>query len=535
MLDRLRPLSRAAFWVGWALASSLMFGGCASATHGTDAGPTEDAPGVPRRVLAPVGPSSITLAPVAERTVRFRVEDESGRGLAGTEVAFALEGAPRGSTLRQLGSLSDESGTASVGLVAGPEPSTFRLRATTAGAAPAVVEVSVGTEFGELEVTIDPDIDRNVQSYLVRAVPDVPCADVSGWPTGDERTLGTELSSTTFPALATSVAWTLEARGQTAAGLAVARGCVEGVRVSPTAPASVRLHVRDLPLDFAGAFSVTWSLESAALAESSRAATLEAAVGGAGGALLLDGLRAALTSGSLPDLEALDAARAAALDLRLDAELEAADAALLETLAALADEVDAGFAPLALEAALRPSASTSLSSFSVRLGAESLGIAVEPLGYSVSTTAGRDLLLVTGLELPLGAASLWVSGLEARARARSREGLAGFLRDGASCGTLVTFLSREALLAACDARCARAGCAAAGEILGARLRALAAAEDTGTSLLRADIALAAYDDDDDLRADRLEGDPTASWEPRDGSARTTVASRWVGLRDDALE
>lgn len=528
-------ISRLAVGVVGALSMGTSVGCGLSDPHpASDAGVANDAPTTPRRLLDVEGETSITLAPLAERTLRFRVSQEGGGPVADALVTFALDGLPRSSTLRQLGGTTDATGIASVVLVAGPEATTFRLRATTQGAAPAVVDVSVGTEFGELAVTLEPEVTRNVRSYLVRAVADVPCAEVPSSPTGDERTLGIELATTTFPALSTSASWTIEARGQTAAGTTVARGCVEGLRVSPTAPASARVVVRDLPLDTTGAYGVTWSLEASSLGERARSATLTAAVGDTGAEMLLDGLRGSLAATSLGEIDALDRARAASLDARLAEALRTTDTTLATTLAPLADEVDAGFGALALASTLRPASMPAISPFSVQLGADAVGAPIEPIAGSLTMAVGRDALLLTGLDVPLAPASLWIAGFRARASARSSEGLVGVIREGASCGTLVTFLTREAVLS-CDARCVREGCAQAAALLDARLEDLAASRDGAASHLRVDAMLDTHDDDDDLRADRLEGDATATWESSDGAESTPLASSWSGLRDDTLE
>ena len=500
-----------------------------------DAGLPTDAPMVPRRLLTVEGATSLTLAPLAETTLRFRVADEAGGPVEGAVVSFALDGLPRSSTLRQVSGTTDAAGIVWVALVAGPEATTFRLRATTSSAAPAVVDVSVGTEFGELAVTIEPEFTRNVHSYLVRAVADVPCADVPSSPTGDERTLGTELASTTFPALSTAASWTLEARGQTAAGTTVARGCVEGIRVAATAPASTRVVVRDLPLDTSGAFSLTWTLEASPLGARARTETFTAAVGESGAEVLLDGLRDSLAATSVTDLDALDRARAAALDSRLAEELRASRTTLGETLGPFADQIDAGFAALALESTLRPTSLPAFSPFAVRVVTYDVGMALEPLGASVSVATGGDALVVSGLELPMSPRAVWVAAFVTRVGASSSEGLTGVLRDGASCGTLASFLAREAVLAACDARCARGGGEQAAVHLEARLHELAAAPAGATPPLRPDTTLDTHDDDDDLRADRIDGYATVTWEEADGSAPTSLDSRWSALRDDTLE
>ncbi|MBN8612088.1 MAG: hypothetical protein J0L92_15950 [Deltaproteobacteria bacterium] len=517
-----------------ALAGLVPLSACTSSPlddAGSDAGPTSDAPTTPRRTLTFEGETSLTMAPLAERTLRVRLADDRGEPVVGSVIAFALDGAPRSSTLRQLESTTDASGIGSVVLVAGPQPTTFRLRATSRGAAPAAIDISVGTEFGELVVVLEPEVSRRVESYLVRAVADVSCAAVPSAPSGDERRLGVELAETTFPSLSTAAIWTIVARGQTAGGTTVAQGCVEGVRVSATATARAQVAIRDLPLDPTGNYGVTWTLAAGEVARSVRERALDDVVVDGGAALFLDGLRATLLTGALADVELLDRARGAALDERLTLALSEGDANLEASLAPLLDEVAAGFASLSLEGTLRTAGTEPVSPFLARVGTfvlEGLDTRIERL----SVVTGRDAVELAGLEVDVGASALWIAAFEARARARSADGLAGVLRDSASCGTLVTFLTREEVLPSCDARCARAGCAAAAELLLERMRATA---DDSQSVVRFDATLSSRDDDDDLRADTLDGGGDARWESEDGATTTTLETRFSAVRDDALE
>ncbi len=502
---------------------------------GADAGAPGDAPTAPPRVLTVDGESSLTLAPLAERTLRFQLSDDRRGPVSGSVVSFALDGTPRSSTLRQLDSTTDALGIASVVLVAGPQPTTFQVRATSSGAAPVTIDVSVGTEFGELVVLLEPEVSRGVDSYFVRAVADVPCADVLTTPSGDERRLATELATTTFPSLSTAASWTIVARGQTASGHTVARGCVEGVRVAATAPARASVTVRDLPLDAGGTFGVTWTLEAGGIAAGARERAFETLLGDGGAKLFLDGLHATLEAESLPDADILARARDAALDERLAETLRESGTDLADTLGSIADEVDAGFAGLELVGTVRPGGTILVSPFEVHVGADHLD---EMLDASVSRLvplAGRDAVEIAGLEVRGGAGSLWVAAFEARSRAHSPDGLAAVLRDGSSCGTLVTFLASEALLMSCDARCARTGCSAAAELLVDRMRIAAAELDASSSVIRLDATLAAGDTDDDLRADTLDAEADARWESTDGSRTTSLPTRWSALRDDTLE
>ncbi|MCC6624827.1 MAG: hypothetical protein IT385_26495, partial [Deltaproteobacteria bacterium] len=239
-----------------------------------------------RRSLVAEGPTAVTLAPLAETTLRLRVLDEAGRPVAGAPLTFAIQGAPRGSTLRQLDGTTDETGRGTVVLLAGPLATTFRVRVLTEGAAPLGFDVSVGTEFGELVVTIEPDTRRTVASYVVRAAADLPCAEAPLAPGGDERTLGTELTSTSVPALSTAADWSVDVRGLNGVGLVVARGCVEGLRVTTSEPTTALVPVRDLPLDREGGYALALSLDAREAVADARSAVLAPLAGPSARALL---------------------------------------------------------------------------------------------------------------------------------------------------------------------------------------------------------------------------------------------------------
>ncbi|MBX7193470.1 MAG: hypothetical protein K1X94_15550 [Sandaracinaceae bacterium] len=511
--------------------------GCGTSTAldaGSDAALASDAPTIPHRMLTVVGPTSLTIEPLAERTLRFSVADDLG-AVSGADVQFVLEGMVRSSTLRQLEGTTDGMGQVSVVLVAGPQPTTFRVRATTPGAAPATVDVSVGNEFGELVVTLDATVSRHVASYVVRAVADVPCAELPPSAGGDERTLGVELATTSFSALSTAASWTVEARGKTAAGIVVAQGCVEGLHVASTVPTPATLPVRDLPLDEHGAYAFAWTLAAEAVAREAQSTTLDAAVGETGATLLLDGLAGALARTSASDLDLLVRARGGALDERLAAELASTRSGLPSVLAPLADEVNAGFATLTFEATLRRADLITLSPVQARVGLDLLDPTWASGLAALRPVVGRDELTLEGLEVRVGPATLWSAALAARGLAHSADGLPGLVRDSASCGTLVTVASRESLLATCDAHCIREGCAEAGVLLAERALALGRDLDARAAVLRFDGTLTMLDDDDDLRADRLAGVGESRWQSVDATTATSLVTSIDALRDDTLE
>lgn len=499
-----------------------------------DAGIGWDAPIIPRRALSFDGEAVVTLAPLAERTLRVRLADEHGAHVGAAVVAFALEGMPRSSTLRALESVTDAQGLASVVLVAGPLPTTFRLRATSVGAAPLLLDVSVGNEFGTLEVTLEREVTRTVSHYLLRAVADVPCASVPSTPSGDERELAPSVTTTTFSTLPTSASWTMEVRGQNAEGATVARGCVEGIRVSSMSPAQASVVVRDLPLDASGPFLTSWALSAASLGTEARSATLSGAITPTGAGLLLDGLGVALAGSSVADAEVLSTARrAGTLDERLAASLRTEGATLEIDLEPLADEADTLFAALRLEGTLEPGSIPRATGFRALSGDLVLMPTLEASVARLSSVPDRDALAVGGLEVKLGAAATWVAAFEARAG--SAGALATALRDGESCASLVSFLAREALLPSCDARCVQAGCGAAAAPLLAALHTQATAFDDRMAIVRYDGVLATHDDDEDLRADRADGDGSARWESIDGMSSTAVSTHVSAERSDAVE
>jgi len=516
---------------------AAFLGGCASGPReevGADAG-TTDAPATPARSLVADGAGALRLAPLAEATLRLRLLDTAGRGVADERVSFALAGAPRSSTLRQLDATSDSDGAVSVVLVAGPMPTAFEVRATAVGAAPVLIEVSVGTEFGELEVLVRPEITRPVAAYVISTIADVPCGEITD-ATADGRRIGTELPSTRFTALSTGASWTVDVRGVTAAGNVVARGCIEGVRVASTAPSRTTVEVRDLPLRPDGAYAVSVVLAAAELAPGARSETLGAAVTDSGASLLLDGLHDELDALGTTDVGALRGARSAGLDERLTRELELAGASLPALLAPLADEAQAGLALFSLEATLRYGATTTLELPGALVGTTRIEGPFEASVGSVSLAATRDELLVGGVEFRVALGSTFVSAFVARAAARSPGGLPGYLRDGSACGAMLLVVTRERVLSACDAGCVRAGCVRAAGTLEARMREGARALDASHAAVRFDATVLLTDHDADLRVDETaaEGIP-ARWESLDGSVGANLDASWSGTRDDALE
>jgi hypothetical protein len=502
---------------------------------GPDAGPV-DAPVVARRTLVAEGPSAVTLAPLAETTLRVRVLDEAtGRPVADAPLTFAIQGAPRGSTLRQLDGVTDGDGRGTVVLLAGPLATTFRVRILTEGAAPLSFDVSVGTEFGELVVTVEPGTRRSVTSYVVRAAADLPCAEVPMAPGGDERTLGTELTSTSFPALSTAAVWSVDVRGTNGAGLVVARGCVEGLRVTPSEPTTVAVPVRDLPLERDGGYTVALSLAAGGAASDARAAVL-APLAGPPARALLDALAAELALRGSTELGVLEGARSGGLNSRLDARLETGGLGWAGEVEAIAAELDAGFATLVIEGAFVQRETVRLDAARAIAGEATVSGPFTTRVAEVSAVPGLDEQVVRGVELELGAGSLWLHALEGLAAARHPAGWPGLLEDGPTCDAFGELVRTEAPLASCDDACVRAACRRAAEELRPAIDAAAREVDATRSVLRFDATLALTDEDQDLRPDRMgAAGVEARWESTDGSASLPVTLGWTSVRDDTLE
>jgi hypothetical protein len=521
---------RAPFALAWA--SVVALAGCGLADPfdgGTDAGAV-DAPTTPRRVLEADGPTTVTVAPGAEVTLRVRVRDgTTGRAAAGIPLTYALEGAPRGSTLRMLEGESDDEGRGSVILAAGPVATTFRVRVLAMGAAPLGFDVSVGTEFGELVVNVGPPAHRAVSSYVVRAAADLPCAEVQAAPGGVERTLGTELASTSFAALSTAAAWTVDVRALNGAGLVVARGCVEGVRVSAGGPTELTVPARDVPLDATGGYLVSLGVIAPAVGSEARETVLASVPDAEGtSAALLDALAEELRASG--DVTPLIAARAAGLDARLRSELEGRGDGWRSELEGLAADADARFATLTLEGTLLQRAGVALSLSRATLGdATRLGPFEATVGGSARVPE-EDAQTLTGLALTLPPGTLWVAAL------RGSGDLAARTREGASCTAMVEVVAGELSLDRCDEDCVRAACARASATLETALDTGARAADAVRPALRFDATLSLEDTDQDLRADVLASDTLpARWEALDGSARLDASVTVSGLRDAALE
>jgi hypothetical protein len=501
----------------------------ASYEAGSDAG-LVDAPMIPRRTLSAEGPTTVTVAPGAETTLRVRlIDDTTGRPAAGVPLTFAIEGAPRGSTLRALEAMTDADGRSSVILVAGPLATTFRVRVLAAGAAPLGFDVSVGTEFGELVVGVEPPRRRDARSYVVRAAADLPCAEVQRASSGVERTVGASPMTASFAALSTAAAWTVDVRALDVGGRVVARGCVEGVRVSVREPTAITVAAHAVPLDPTGAYSVVLGVAASEVGAATRSAVLAAVPDVDGTAVaLLDALAEELIA--TDGLTALRAARAAGLDARLATELEASGAGWRADVEALADEADARFAALTLEGKLRQRAAAELSFERASLGDAIVAGPFPTTIRGVTTAPDEDAQRLGGVELELLPGALWTAALRASAAPTMHLG------EGPSCTVLVELLATEGVLDRCDASCVRAACTRASAKLDAAIDEGAALVDDLRSALRFDATIQLEDTDGDLRADLLSADgAVARWEGRDGGASLAATLALSAVRDAALE
>ncbi len=535
MLGRSRPLSPGAPRVLAAvLVGVLALVGCDEPRElfVGDAGPAPDAAIVRRRALVPESNGVVTLAPLAERTLRVRLlEDEAP--VAGASIAFALEGSVRSSTLRALEGVTSSDGAASVTLVAGPLPTTFRLRVTASGAAPVVIDVSVGSEFGDLEVTLEPDVTRDVAAYLVQLVADVPCASIPSSPSGgDERTLTSGIVVTTYRSLPTSASWTLSVRGRSEAGVIVARGCAEGIRVSPHATARSSVAVHDLPLDPGGSFALALELDATTATAPVARSLLEASTPARDAALLLDGLASALEGSR--DAATLIAARREGLDAQLAAQLEREGSTWAASVSSLATDATDALGSVRLEGTLVVGDPVRVTSLRASAAGSVLPPSFEASLARLASVSGRDAIAISGFDVEVGGASLWLSTLDALAR-RAGSDVAASVREGESCAALVALVESDPRLASCDERCVRGGCAAAADELLRSLAERARALDDRLKRLRFDATLAMHDDDRDLRADRLDGDVQLFWLSDDGASALELPGRVAADREAPLD
>jgi hypothetical protein len=146
---------------------------------------------------------------------------------------FALLGAPLDAVLGATDALTDpDSGAAQITLVAPSTPTTFSVRASTTGVAPALLDLAV-PKTGMALLAVNPSYpgERVVKGYVASATVNATCADLQGSPPMDGPITA---SSTRFPVpllvpTDTRLAVTLRA-ASFAWGCTTVNAAVEGVQ-----------------------------------------------------------------------------------------------------------------------------------------------------------------------------------------------------------------------------------------------------------------------------------------------------------------
>ncbi len=128
------------------LALLLAVAGCGDAA-GPSGVPAFDGggPAPPARTLEAPSRSPLRLAPGERATVVVVYRGPTGNGLPNQPVAFSFSGQAHDSSLAARSATTDGAGIARSGFRAGTTPANYRVRADAEDAAPAFVEVSVGT------------------------------------------------------------------------------------------------------------------------------------------------------------------------------------------------------------------------------------------------------------------------------------------------------------------------------------------------------------------------------------------------------
>jgi hypothetical protein len=233
--------------------------------------PPPDAEG-PNHLVAT--PESVGVAPSQSTLINFHLLDDRDAPLADRIIQFAIVDDPavagdeaRGSTLSFDRGVTDESGGATLQVIAGPEPTMFRVRASAARAPDLEVLVRVDmARYAPVElapVVVDATASHpEITTAQLSLLEDTTCASVH-FPDVPKGLLGVRTVPIDVPVLYSAVITTKNhaavAVGLDATGTARAAGCVDvsGSILVVEAPVRVLLPVHLLRLDPAGRYAAT--------------------------------------------------------------------------------------------------------------------------------------------------------------------------------------------------------------------------------------------------------------------------------------
>jgi hypothetical protein len=264
--------------VGLAMLMGVVAGGCGDdpgaglpGEPGTGGGggggggnpPVTPAPG--SRILALEGPNQVELRPSAATDIAFVLKTSNNDVLIGETINFVTIGDVAGSSIAAQQILTGAGGRAVLRVQAGPNAAQFQLKASSAGANDAFVNIKVASDpFGTLDVTVS-----YVQEYGVTLAtgkvsllpPQKTCAMIQATPTD----LGTPIRTsdlTSFPStaqfnsLGAGSTFTVVAQGFRQASGLTAHGCVDNVAVTSGQTTTLAMQLHIIALNPLGTYTV---------------------------------------------------------------------------------------------------------------------------------------------------------------------------------------------------------------------------------------------------------------------------------------
>jgi hypothetical protein len=467
---------------------------------------------------------------------------------------LALVGRANDSSLSDLRARTNEGGEAEFRVLAGTTASAFSVRVTAPRAAPILVDVSVSDAgFGGLVVDVTWEGVRLVETVRVAVFTGMTCDDsdvLSGDADRERALLGGEASAT-FLALPAELSYAVTATGIGPLGDAVARGCVDGVRIEADVDVEATVIMTDLPLESVGTYSTLIDLDAEIAAESiSRAvsrggrSSLESAGGDAD--YLLNRVEAHLrASGAGTSADAIAAERTSSfLDDALRAALTTEDVGPSRSVDALSELLASRAARIQIEG--RTALSETDPAFEVmlvstgdaestmpRLVADLVALGVRPAGRLAFTPLPEeDAIRIDeiGTSLPLGA--LGTAALDALVAESPADDLAMFLEARAGCTILAGWAASEPIIdGVCDGDCVLAVCRDVLEDVAAAIYAELETLDLVRSDLSFEGVVDAADDAGDLRVDAFSADALSGrYAGPDGTDFDEVTATVTGAR-----
>ena len=485
-----------------------------------DAGPM-----IPMRTLTLRDSSGRTV--LFGDTLDFAVEyaEADGRPVAGAEVAFAMVGVAHDSSLMQTAVLTDARGVASGTLIAGRTRASFRVRASAAGAAPAVFDVAVGDAgFGALRAEVRYAGSRVITTRVVAIHGGATCEDTITAAAPDREQLLVELDSAArFVALPAELSYAVVARGMSDSGALVTRGCVDDIRIVNGMEAVTVVAMTDVAVTAAGAYDVALdvSVPSAggAVRDLSAAVVAGLELGGGDATFVLDAIALDVADRDSAAADALGLARTSdTLDASLARAFEASGTRPSLALTSLANEGADGLSTVRVTGVLEldargvalPDAFSDLRISSLSIGAAPTELdAVGPTGMPTALIAAgfspaRSLLIVDTLDLRVWLGSTALSVFEALARTYGARDFAELVGVRGGCDAAVRWAaSKPAIADVCGDSCVRNACESTATALVGALSELLVALDVERDVLHLEGEIGGLDADADTRLDSI--------------------------------